>query len=484
MTVHSPPDASAETSAAIRALVEELGDLLTLDGEVRSKFTTDYGKVVHRTPGAVARCKNGEEVARVVRACRAAGVPVVGRGPGHTQTGQSTTEGGVVFDTSAMQTIHEIDEENLIAVCDAGVIWRDLVAHTVPLGFVPRVLTNNLGVSIGGTLSVAGLGVASFRYGAQVDNALELEVVTGTGELVTCSPEQNADLFNVVRSGLSQFGIITKARLKLRRCKPNVRKYYLLYDDLGALMKDCERNMQPGDETIHSIESWCSPCFQGVKKIGEGMELGEGAQTFAYWMYPLHVTVEYDDGQAPDDAEILARFSPYRHTETCEFTQHEFCERLMPLFTLWDRSGYSEMAHPWMETVLPWDTAQDYIELALSQLPPQALGPGGHILLWPSRGDTSDAPLFKHPGGDFVMGWGMLPGVPLEFLDMALTQLDMASELSIGYGGKRYLSGYITFDSPERWETHFGSETWTMMREAKKRFDPDGILNPGFVQFE
>jgi cytokinin dehydrogenase len=480
MTIHSP----ADVHEATRGLAAQLGDLLVYDDDVRSKFTTDYGKVVHRDPGAVARCSNAEEVARVVRACRAAGVPIVGRGPGHTQTGQSTTEGGVVFDTSAMQKIHEIDAEGLTVVCDAGVIWRDLVAATVTDNLVPRVLTNNLGVSIGGTLSVAGLGVASFRYGAQVDNVVELEVVTGSGEIVHCSPQQNADLFDMVRSGLSQFGIITKARLRLRRCKPKVRKYFLLYDDLGTLMKDCERNMQPGDETIHSIESWCSPCFQGVKKIGDGMELGVGAQTFAYWMYPFHVTVEYDEGEEPNNDEILARFSAYRQLEISDFTQHEFCERLQPLFTLWDRSGYSDMAHPWMETVLPWDTAKDFIELALSQLPPQALGPGGHILLWPSRGDTSHAPLFKHPGGDFVMGWGMLPGVPEQFLEMALAQLDMASELSIAYGGKRYLSGYITFQGAEKWEAHFGAETFAKMKAAKKRYDPDGILNPGFVQFE
>ncbi len=480
MTTQSP----ADLSEAVRGLAAELGDLLVLDEEARSQFTTDYGKIVHRTPGAVARCANAEEVARVMRACRAAGVPVVGRGPGHTQTGQSTTEGGVLFDTSAMQVIHEINAETLIAVCDAGVIWRDLTATTVEQGLVPRVLTNNLGVSIGGTLSVAGLGVASFRYGAQVDNVTELEVVTGAGEIVVCSPEHNCDLFDVVRSGLSQFGIITKAHVQLRRAKPRVRKYFLLYDDLGALMKDCEGSMQVGDETIHSLESWCSPCFQGVRKIGDGMELGVGAQTFAYWMYPLHVTVEYDEGNEPNDAEILARFSPYRHLETSDFTQHEFCERLQPLFTLWDRSGYSEMAHPWMETVLPWDKAQEFIELALSQLPPQALGPGGHILLWPSRADTSKAPLFQHPDGDFVMGWGILPGVPLEFLDMALAQLDMASELSIGFGGKRYLSGYITFDTAEKWEAHFGSETWARIQEAKKRYDPDGILDTGFFRFK
>jgi len=479
MAVHSPTE-----SHALHGLKEKFGDRVQLDADVRRQFITDYGKVVHRMPGAVARMENAEQVAELVRWCREHGVPIVGRGPGHTQTGQSTTDGGVVLDTSSMQTIHEIDEEGLTVLCDGGVIWRQLVHKVVPMGLVPPTLTNNLGVSIGGTLSVAGLGVASFRYGAQVDNVVELEVVTGTGEIVWCSAQKNADLFDVVRSGLSQFGLITRARLKLRRCKPRVRKHYLLYDDLGALMRDVEKAMAPGNDVVHSVESWCTPCFQGARKIGDGMDLGVGMQTFAYWMYPLHVTEELDEGEEPHDDELLSFFEPYCNLHVCEFTQLEFCERLVPLFQLWDRSGYTDMAHPWMETVLPWDRAQEYIELALSQLPPQALGPGGHILLWPSRGDTSKTPLFMHPGGDMVMGWGLLPGVPEKFLQQALTQLDMASELSMAYGGKRYVSGYITFDSAEKWAAHFGEENWARMKAAKAKYDPDGILNPGTIQYE
>jgi FAD/FMN-containing dehydrogenase len=87
-----------------------------------------------------------------------------------------------------------------------------------------------------------------------------------------------------------------------------------------------------------------------------------------------------------------------------------------------------------------------------------------------------------HPPGEYVMGWGILPAVPEKFLEQALAQLDMASELAIAYGGKRYLSGYVTFDSPARWAQHFGAE-WPRVCAAKSRFDPDGILSPGFIQY-
>ncbi len=479
-----PPTAAADLTAAIQALKQQLGDKLHLDEDVRGEFCTDFGKLKHRTPGAIARCTSTAEVALVVRHCRQHRVPVASRGLGHTQSGQSTTEGGVVIDMcGGMSKIYSIDHDTLTADCGGGTPWRDLVEATVPQGLVPRVLTNNLNVTLAGTTSVAGLGVASYRYGTQADNAVELEVVLGTGEVVTCSRQENTEVFDAVRCSLGQFGIITRVKTRLRECKPKVRMYHLLYDELGDFMKDAETVMNPDDRRFHTLESRCAPCPIFMKRIGEGMKLREGCQLYAYWTYPMFLTVEYDEGEEPNDAELLKGLSFHRHLRTDEYTQLEFCCRLDPVFEIWHMSGNWEMAHPWMETVLPWDKAQGFIEFALDNLPPQALGPAGHILLWPSRGDTSDVPLFMHPGGDHVMGWGILPAVPEKFLEQALSNLDMVSELSIGYGGKRYLSGYITFDTAERWAAHFGDK-WPVICAAKKKFDPDGILNPGFIQYE
>jgi cytokinin dehydrogenase len=482
MTVHIA-ESVVRVADALRELKEILGDRILLDDEVRDLYRSDFGRTVNRRPGAVARCTSAEEVAEVVRFCRERKIPVTPRGQAHTQSGQATSDGGVLLDTSVMNTIDEIDEAGETATVGCGVVWRDLVSATLEKGLIPRVLTNNLGVQVSGTLSMAGLGVASFRYGTQADNVDELQVVTGTGEIVICSRERNRDLFDVVRCGLGQFGVITRAKIRLRRVKSTVRKYFLLYDELSAVMEDAKKVMDPGNPTFSSIESWCTPCLQGIRKIGEGMELGEGMQTFAQWFYPVHVTIELDPGEEPDDQAVLAGLKPYRHVHTEDFTQFEFANRMDPVFELWRRSGYWDMAHPWMETTLPWDTARDFIESVLGQTPPQALGPGGHVLLWPAYTRTSDVPLFMHPGGDYVMGWGILPGVPFKFLDRALAQLDLASELSIVYGGKRYLSGFVTFNTVEKWAQHFG-DRWPMILEAKRKFDPDGIMAPGFIQYE
>jgi cytokinin dehydrogenase len=475
-----------EQAAALRGLKERFPEWVSVEESEREKVRTDYGRWTWKSAGAVARPRTTEEVSQLVRWCYENGVTVTTRAQGHSQSGQSTNQGGVVLDITAMNQIFAIDASTMLADVQGGVVWRDLLAATCAQSLVPRVLTNNLSVCVAGTVSVAGIGVASFRYGLQADNVAELEVVIGTGEVVVCSREKNRDLFDLVRCGFGQFGFITRAKVMLRRAKPMVRMYHLLYDDLGAFMRDAETIMDPTPggpgQKYHTLESRSAPCPIFTKRIGDGIKLAQGMQLYAYWLYPLFLTVEYEKGENPDDAAFLSGLHPYKRLQTVEYDQNEFGNRLEPIFELWHRAGAWEMAHPWMEVILPWDKAQEYIELAQSNLPPQALGAGGHVLLWPAYTGTSDAPLFMAPPGQLVMGWGILPSVPPQYLEQALGQLEMASELAIAYGGKRYLSGYITFDTPERWAAHFGDK-WPMVVAGKKKFDPAGILSPGFIQY-
>src|SRR4029077_20792736 len=104
------------------------------------------------------------------------------------------------------------------------------------------------------------------------------------------------------------------------------------------------------------------PCPQGIKKIGDGMALGEGMQTFAAWFFPVHLTVDLAEGEEPNAEQVLAGLSPYRHVHTEDFTQHEFLNRMDPVFELWRRSGYWGIPQPWMETTLPWGTARARLE--------------------------------------------------------------------------------------------------------------------------
>jgi cytokinin dehydrogenase len=452
-------------------LAKEISGKVLTDAAAREAVETDFGRVIVRHPQAVVCPASAEDVARAMKFAVRHSLGVATRGGGHSQSGQSLS-GDLVLDMTALRQVVRV-EEGAVTV-QAGIKWRTLVEHLLPHHLSPPVLTNNLDVTVGGTLSMGGLGVASWRHGTQADNCLGLEVVTGTGEILRCSPGANRDLFDAVRAGAGQFGVITEAVLKVRRHRPRFRSFYLLYDDLPRLLDDLKTVMT--DERFDYLESWCVPCPQGFKKVG-----GE-RQPFARWFYPLHATVEVGDNQpAPEAAEKLQGLKHYQHVHTEDGELMEFFTRLDNLFALWKRGGFWDYAHPWMECVLPWQTTGMYISQVLANLPPQALV-GGHILLWPARGAASSAPLFMRPSSDFLMGFGILPAVPKPFVAEVLPRLKMASQASTMMGSKRYLSGWLDFDHAA-WKAHYGQE-WNAVVAAKQKFDPHQILNPGFVKYE
>lgn len=456
----------------VAELGREVKGQVLADDASRDAVASDFGRIVVRKPAAVVRPASAEDVARVVRFADRHSLGVGTRGAGHSQTGQSLSE-HIVLDMTSLDEVRRVDEGGLTVTCQGGLKWRTLVEELAPKSLSPPVLTNNLDVTIGGTLSTGGLGVASWRHGTQADHCEELEVVTGTGEVVRCSPDRERELFDAVRAGVGQFGVITEATLRLRKHKPGFRSFYLLYDDLGALLEDLKLAM--GEERFDYIESWCVPCPQGFRKVA-----GQ-RQPFAQWFYPWHVTVETDAAGAPEAAEKLRGLKFYKHVHTEDGEMMEFFTRLDNLFALWKRGGFWDYAHPWMECVLPWQTTALYINQVLRNLPPQAVV-GGHILLWPARRNASSVPLFMRPGGDFLMGFGILPAVPKHLVNEALPRLNLASQASTMMGGKRYLSGWIAFE-PAQWIAHFGDQ-WPTVVALKKKYDPKGILNPGFVKYE
>lgn len=458
-------------------LIQELQRVV--QGQVRSEpeilqsMSSDFGRMVTRVPRVVVVPTSTEDVVAVLQIAARYNLPVGGRGGAHSQSGQSLNQGGILLDMTAMNQMLEVNEEEKFCVVEAGILWKDVVQQLNPRKLIPPVLTNNLNVTVGGTLSMAGLGVASFRYGAQGDNCLGLQVVTGAGEIVECSPTENSEYFYHVLCGLGQFGIITRAKLKLRVSATHVRVFFLLYDEMKKLMRDARMLMDEG--RMDFIESWCTPLPMGFRKVAGAK------QTFGEWFFPMHLSFEYNSGSAsPDPKKCLQGLTFYRHSHTEDVDILDFANRLESLFELWKRSGYWQAAHPWMETLMPWDMAEKYIVQVLQNFPPAALG-GGHVLLWPSSGRTSKLPLFKRPDNDFIMGFGLLPGVPRELLDAAIPRLNMASDLSEAMGGKRYLSGLIQFDK-QKWKDHYGS-VWNDMKRTKKKYDPNNLLNPGFIDF-
>ena len=159
------------TSASAISLFESLPPLsgvLYTDNTTLAAAADDFGHIVHRQPIAVLKPGSIEDIIRIIQFARTYKIKIAARGQGHSTYGQSQVEAGVIIDMSTLNKIHSIGADR--AIVEAGVVWSQLLQQTLKQGLTPPVLTDYIELSIGGTLSVGGIGGATHRYGVQVDS--------------------------------------------------------------------------------------------------------------------------------------------------------------------------------------------------------------------------------------------------------------------------------------------------------------------------
>ena len=436
------------------------GQLLT-DPATLAQAADDFGHIVHRTPAAVLVHGSVEDIVKLIRFANAHDIQVAGArgiGESHSTQGQSQVAAGVVIDMAALHQIHEINDED--ALVDAGVRWIDLLSATVPLGKSPPTLTDYIPLSIGGTLSVGGIGGQAFHAGLQVDNVLELTVVTGKGKLVTCSATHHEELFDAVRAGLGQFGVIVQARVRLVPVKPRVRVYTALYNDLATFTSD-QLSLISGSR-FHYVEG------SVVAGAGGG------------WQFQIEAAKYYDLSAPPDDAAQLAGLSFLPGTQaTVDEGYFDFANRLAPLFAFLGQIGLLAVPHPWLNLFVPAPDVVPFISAALAQLNPGNTG-GGPILLYPFNRSRLTAPFTRvpHSAQSFIFSVlrFALPPTP-DTVAAMIAQNRAFFDACTAIGGKRYPIDSVPM-SHEDWEEHF-EPVYGELEEAKDKFDPRNVMTPG-----
>ncbi|MCT2592069.1 FAD-binding protein [Streptomyces sp. N2-109] len=452
--------------------VPPLDGTLHTDDAARAAAADDFGHIVHRTPAAVLRPGSVDDIVTMVRYCGRHRIPVAPRGQAHATHGQAQTEAGLVIKTSPLADIGPVRHGSAghgsaghgTVTVGAGAKWSDVTKATLASGLTPPVFTDYLELSVGGTLSVGGLGGQTHQHGAQTDTVTELQVVTGAGELVRCSPTRHRDLFDAVRAGLGQCAIIVSATLRLVRAPRTVRHYLLPYTDLGTFLADQRLLVE-----------------QRRFSYVEGQIAAD--DTGAYRTYLLEA-VAYGPpaGPEPDDELLLhgLRFDP-AGKETEDLDYYSFLDRLGPVFTEQKESGLWDYAHPWLNLLLPGDATESLAGDILRDLTPDDVGPGGVVLLYPLQRKRLHTELLRMPPHDptpYLLA--VLRACPPD--DHATVRRLLAAnrtayEAVRDHCGKRYPVGSIP-THPHDWPTHFGP-TWPAFRAAKHRYDPHGVLTPG-----
>ena len=441
---------------------------LEIDEEALEAASFDFGRVIRKRPRAITRPASAQEVAEIITAANQADCPLTIRGACHSQSGQSLSDDGILLDMKGLDRISAVDGDQIRV--QGGVRWRDLVYRVYAEGYLPLALTTHLSVTVGGTLSTAGLSESTHMYGAQADSVTELEVVTGDGRRLRCSKESNAALFDCVLCGQGQFGVITEARIRLRKALPRVRTFSLLYDDLGSFMRDMELII--GWERFQYIDAWCLPFARNMWDVATG-------NLFAQRIYTLNLTKEWDEGP-PNQDEVLEglRYAHLRGSadhHTLKYVTRMEGRSSSDWFEDWGQ------AHPNMEGILPWKTFAPFMEETFTNLP-GSIARAARVMLGSFRNHLFRSPLLMRPDDELLMGFGILIELPVPELDGVLPALAEASDRLVAFGGKRYLAGWVDFDR-QRWQAHYG-EQWPRMVQSKQEFDPNHILNPGGIPLQ
>jgi len=224
-----------EFAAALRAQGVELRESLA----ARATFATDAGGTAYGMAHGVVIARSTEQVATLLRTAQQHRVPVTVSGGGLTTEGESVAFGGVLLDMSGMSRVLAIDAAALTVRTEAGIFWHSLAEELRRQNLDYLSAPLNLTSSVGGTLGVGGIDVNSARLGCSADQALALQVVTPTGDIVECSDTDNAELFQRVILGYGQFGVITAATLRIRRYTP-LRMHYFYYASLCTAIEDLQ----------------------------------------------------------------------------------------------------------------------------------------------------------------------------------------------------------------------------------------------------
>jgi FAD/FMN-containing dehydrogenase len=436
-------------------------DLPRFDGEylddeaARRPAAVDFGRSVYRLPSAVVKPRTVDDVVRVVAYANDNGVKVAMRGQAHSLYGQALVDGGIVIDSASLRDVGQASGDAIDA--QAGALWGDVAKAALAHGQLPPVMPDAMMLSVGGTLSVGGMGETGYRFGAQVDHVRELDVVTGTAELVTCSPHREPELFAMTLAGLGQCGIIVRARLGLVPAEKFVVAQTLTYHDREAFLSDQARLTQ-----IAAL----GPLNGRLSQNSEGRwDCLLTAGSFVADAAEVSPNPGWMDGPryASASEPVTSPIWNYLDRRTASITA----------------SKAKTNPNPSLIATLPAAATAPFIAELLAS--PELSAGIWFFEVSPKIPARHTRPLQKMPIAPLAYELRMQRRASA--FDAADHRAMLAANRRLAaraleQGGKVY-PPFAPVLSQAQWQEHYGAATWQRFAAAKKRFDPNNVLNPG-----
>lgn len=422
------------------------------------EMAQDFGHYVHRMPFGVLLPRSANDFVSVVKYAREQKLKIGMRGHGCSAYGQVQVQGGIVINSESFSGISWVGDDALDV--EPGANWYQVTNFSMARGMAPPVCPDTLFLTVGGSLSVGGLGETSYRLGAMVDHVEELDVVTGAGELITCSAHNRSDLFRAVLAGMGQCGLITRARIRVLPVPAKVvmrefqySQYAPFLDDLAILA----RTESPG-------------------AIGARMMKGTGRPN-SYFAAVYSWLAGDSEGEPPS---WLEKVSGTLVAQPKVMSFSEYLNRNTKSYLDAINNGSILVPHPYVSFFLPEKAAYEMLKL-LNSDPGLLLG-AGTTAVFPMLARNFRQALQSMPAGDLVFHMRLYRKPAVEGSADHLRMLKLNEEVFVPWvlaaGGTMYLP-HAPILRGEQWRRHFGEDAWNLLARSKETCDRERVLNPG-----
>ena len=203
------------------------GEVITPTADSYDAARRLWNAVHDLRPAVILRPTSAEQVATAIRFGRDRGLEIAVRSGGHSPSGHSSVNDGLVIDLSAMRGV-EVDPAARTARANGGALLGELdvagQAHGLvcPVGVVGH--TGVAGLTLGG-----GVGRLQRRFGLTLDSVAAVELVTADGRVVRASETEEPELFWGVRGAGWNFGVVTGFDLRLHPFGGKLNRGMLMY---------------------------------------------------------------------------------------------------------------------------------------------------------------------------------------------------------------------------------------------------------------
>jgi FAD/FMN-containing dehydrogenase len=151
------------------------------------------------------------------------------------------------LDTSGLTTVLEVDPEARTAEVAGMCTYEGLVAATLPYGLAPLVVPELKTITLGGAVTGLAIESTSFRNGLPHESVLEMDILTGSGDLLTVSPGEHPDLYRAFPNSYGTLGYAVRLRIELESVSPFVALRHVRFSSLSELVGAMEGILETGE---------------------------------------------------------------------------------------------------------------------------------------------------------------------------------------------------------------------------------------------